>query len=102
MNKAQFVEKIAKSTNLTKTQTELVLDSAIELIQKSVSRGEEVKFVGFGTFDRSERKSRNGRNPKTGGQIRIPASRVPRFRPGKDFKGRVNKLKVTKGSNSQP
>ncbi|MCB9026812.1 MAG: HU family DNA-binding protein [Bdellovibrionaceae bacterium] len=96
MNKAQFVEKIAKSTNLTKTQTELVLDSAIDLIQKSVSKGEEVKIVGFGTFDRSERKSRNGRNPKTGSQILIPASKVPRFRPGKDFKSLVNKLRSPK------
>lgn len=96
MNKAQFVEKIAKSTNLTKTQTEIVLDTAFDLIQKSVSRGEEVKFVGFGTFDRSERKSRNGRNPKTGTQITIPASKVPRFRPGKDFKSLVNKNKLPK------
>ena len=96
VNKAQFVEKIAKSTNMTKTQTELFLDTAIELIQKSVSKGEEVKLVGFGTFDRSERKSRNGRNPKTGTQITIPAAKVPRFRPGKDFKGLVNKLRSPK------
>ena len=73
----------------------MILSSdVIELIQKSVSRGEEVKFVGFGTFDRSERKSRNGRNPKTGTQIRIPASKVPRFRPGKDFKSLVNRHRV--------
>lgn len=96
MNKAQFVEKIAKSTNLTKTRTELVLDAAFDLIQKSVSKGEEVKIVGFGTFDRSERKSRNGRNPKTGSQITIPAAKVPRFRPGKDFKSLVNKYRLPK------
>ncbi len=96
MNKAQFVEKIAKTTNFSKTQTELILDTAFEIIQKSVSKGEEVKFVGFGTFDRSERKSRNGRNPKTGSQITIPASRVPRFRPGKEFKTLVNKIKSPK------
>ena len=89
MNKAQFVEKIAKKTKLTKNQTELILDTALDLIQASVSRGEEVKLVGFGTFDRSERKSRNGRNPKTGLRIKIPAARVPRFRPGKEFKGIV-------------
>jgi len=96
VNKAQFVEKISKSTNLSKTQTELVLDAAFEIIQKSVSKGEEVKFVGFGTFDRSERRSRKGRNPNTGRQMTKPASQVPRFRPGKEFKVLVNKPKSPK------
>jgi len=86
LNKAELIEKVAKKTKLTKTQTETVLDAAIEVIQKAVSSGEEVKIVGFGTFDRASRKQRNGRNPKTGTTIVIPASRVPRFRPGKEFK----------------
>ena len=91
MNKAQFVDKVAKKTNLTKLQTELVLDAALDVIQKSVSKGEEIKFVGFGTFDRCSRKSRRGRNPKTGTSLIIPEATVPRFRPGKDFKSLVNK-----------
>ena len=91
MNKAQFVEKIAKKSKIPKTQAESVLDSAIELIQKTVSKGDEVKIVGFGTFDRGQRKSRNGRNPKTGSKILIPSAKVPRFRAGKDFKSLVNK-----------
>lgn len=86
MNKAELIEKVSKKTKMTKTQTEIALDAAIEVIQKSVSAGEEVKLVGFGTFDRASRKQRNGRNPKTGTTIVIPASRVPRFRPGKEFK----------------
>ena len=86
MNKAELIEKVAKKTKLTKTQSEIILDAAIEVIQKAVSAGEEVKIVGFGTFDRASRKQRNGRNPKTGTTIVIPASRVPRFRPGKEFK----------------
>ena len=86
LNKAELVEKVAKRSKLTKAQTELILDAAIEVIQKEVSAGEEVKIVGFGTFDRASRKERNGRNPKTGTTILIPASRVPRFRPGKEFK----------------
>ena len=91
MNKAEFVEKIAKNTQTTKAQTETILDAAISLIQNSVSKGEEIKFVGFGTFDQSLRKSRNGRNPKTGTKITIPSAVVPRFRPGKDFKTLVNR-----------
>ena len=90
MNKAQFVEKIAKKTKTTKTQTEAILDAALDLIQKSVSKGEEVKIVGFGTFDRGIRQQRKGRNPKTGAELIIPKSKVPRFRPGKDFKTKVN------------
>lgn len=81
-----MIERVSKKTKMTKTQTELALDAAIEVIQKAVSTGEEVKIVGFGTFDRASRKQRNGRNPKTGSTMIIPASRVPRFRPGKEFK----------------
>lgn len=90
MNKAEFIEKLAKKIDFTKSDTETVIDAAFELITKSVSKGEDIKFVGFGTFDRSERKARNGRNPKTGDKILIPKARVPRFRPGKDFKDKVN------------
>ncbi len=89
LNKAELIERVAKRTKLTKSQSEIVLDAAIEVIQKAVSSGEEVKIVGFGTFDRASRKQRNGRNPKTGTTIVIPASRVPRFRPGKEFKSLV-------------
>jgi DNA-binding protein HU-beta len=86
VNKAELIERVASKTKLTKSQTEVVLDAAIDVIQKAVSSGEEVKIVGFGTFDRASRKQRNGRNPKTGTSIVIPASRVPRFRPGKEFR----------------
>lgn len=86
MNKAQFVEKLSKKANIPKSQAESLLDATLELIQKSVSSGEEVKLVGFGTFDRAVRKARPGRNPKTGSTLVIPAARVPRFRPGKEFK----------------
>ncbi len=89
MNKAELVEKVAKKTKLTKTQVETILDAAVETIQKHVSSGGEVKIVGFGTFDRAARKQRNGRNPKTGSTIVIPATKVPRFRPGKEFKALV-------------
>lgn len=90
MNKAEFIEKLSKNANTTKAQTESIIDAAIAIIQDEVSAGKEVKFVGFGTFDRASRKSRNGRNPKTGEAIVIPASQVPRFRPGKDFRALVD------------
>jgi DNA-binding protein HU-beta len=90
MNKAQLIEKVAEKTGLTKTQSEEFLDATLQIIQKSVAKGDEVKLVGFGTFSRMNRKSRNGRNPKTGAPVVIPGAKVPRFKPGKDFKDLLN------------
>ena len=90
MNKAQLVESVAKRTNTTKSQSESVIDAALEVIQASVSNGDDVKLVGFGTFSKFTRQARNGRNPKTGEPVRIPTSIVPKFKPGKDFKERVH------------
>ncbi len=89
MNKAQLVELVSVKTKTTKNQSELILDAAIEVIQSAVSKGHDVKLVGFGTFSRLLRKSRTGRNPKTGESVKIPGMRVPRFKPGKEFKETV-------------
>jgi len=89
MNKAQLVEQVAKATSLTKTDVENVLNSSVELIKKSVKKGDDVTLVGFGTFTKSKRKARAGRNPQTGKEIKIPAMTVPKFRPGKEFKNAV-------------
>ena len=86
MNKAQLVEQLASDLSITKADCERVLDSTIEAIKKSVKKGEDVTLVGFGTFTRAKRKARTGRNPQTGEAIKIPASTVPKFRPGKEFK----------------
>jgi DNA-binding protein HU-beta len=86
MNKTQLVDLIAKQTSLTKTSVEEVLNASIDAIKKSVKKGEDVTLVGFGTFTKSKRKARAGRNPQTGKEIKIPAMTVPRFRAGKEFK----------------
>jgi DNA-binding protein HU-beta len=86
MNKTQLVDLIAKQTSLTKTSVEEVLNASIDVIKKSVKKGEDVTLVGFGTFTKSKRKARAGRNPQTGKEIKIPAMTVPRFRAGKEFK----------------
>ena len=89
MNKAEFVERVAKKTQLPKNQTEAVVDAVIEVIQKAVAKGDEVKIVGFGTFCGLQRKPRKGRNPKTGESVEIPGGRIPKFKPGKDFKSQI-------------
>ena len=91
MNKAEFIEKLAEKLKIPKNQTENVLDATLDLIQKTVSKGEEVKLVGFGSFMRTQRKARPGRNPKTGEYAEVPGIPVPRFKPGKEFRTRVCK-----------
>lgn len=86
MNKTQLVDSIAKQSELTKTNIEDVVNAALEIVKKTVKKGEDVTLVGFGTFTKSKRKARTGRNPQTGKEIKIPAMTVPRFRPGKEFK----------------
>lgn len=86
MNKAQLIELVSEKTKTTKVQSEAILDATLEVISKAVSKGDEVKLVGFGTFSTLDRKSRLGRNPKTGEAVKIPRVRVPRFKAGKDFK----------------
>ena len=89
MNKAQLIEAIAAATKMTKVDSEAVLNTAIETIKKSVKKGDDVTLVGFGTFLKSKRKARAGRNPQTGKAIKIPAMSVPRFRAGREFKNFV-------------
>jgi DNA-binding protein HU-beta len=90
VNKADLIDRLAKQANISKSQSEQFLNATLEIIQSSVSTGEEVKLVGFGTFDKSQRKPRKGRNPKTGVEVEIPATAVPRFRPGKEFRSLVS------------
>ncbi len=90
MNKAQLVELLSQNTQMSKIQSENLLDATLQIIQKAVAQGDEVKLVGFGTFSQLDKKARKGRNPKTGAPIQIPGQKVPRFKPGKDFKDLLN------------
>lgn len=89
MNKADLIERIAADAEITKSAAGTALDSFLESVTRSLQKGEKVTLVGFGTFDVSERKAREGRNPRTGEAIQIPARTVPRFSPGKGLKDAV-------------
>lgn len=89
MNKTDLIDEIAKQSRLTKVDIETVINKAIEIIKKQVKADDDVTFSGFGTFTKTKRKSRMGRNPHTGKEMKIPASIVPKFRPGKEFKKAV-------------
>jgi len=90
MNKAELIEQLTTEIQITKADCERILDCTIDTIRKTVKKGEDVTLVGFGTFTRSRRKARTGRNPQTGDVIKIPASTVPKFRAGKAFKEFIN------------
>ena len=87
MNKEELVAEISKKSKVTQNE---VLSALIETVQKTVSKGKKVTLVGFGTFEPRKRAARNGRNPQTGKEIKIPAKTVPVFSAGKKFKEVVN------------
>ncbi len=93
MNKSELISAVSEKTQLTKSQVESILNSTLEIIKKTVSKGDEVKIIGFGSFQKQSRKAKTGRNPKTGVEHKIPECNIPRFKPGKEFKNLVDKQK---------
>ncbi|WP_027625379.1 HU family DNA-binding protein [Clostridium lundense] len=91
MNKSELITSMAEKSKLTKKDAELALKAFIESVQDTLEKGEKVQLVGFGTFETRKRAARIGRNPKTKEEITIPESTVPVFKPGKEFKDKVNK-----------
>jgi DNA-binding protein HU-beta len=89
MNKGELVDTVAAKADVSKKQADAVLSAAIEAIVEAVSAGDKVTLVGFGSFESRERKAREGRNPKTGDKMNIPATKVPAFSAGKFFKEKV-------------
>ncbi len=83
MTKADLISRIAKDCNITKAQAEKAVDGFVNGITDALGSGDKVTLVGFGTFSVGERSEREGRNPRTGEKITIPASRTVKFKPGK-------------------
>ncbi len=91
MNKAELINAAAEKAGLSKKDTEAVLNSIIEVISDALAEGDKVQLVGFGAFEVKSRAERTGRNPKTKEPIKIPASKVPVFKPGRALKDAVEK-----------
>ncbi|MDH3597175.1 MAG: HU family DNA-binding protein [Rhodospirillales bacterium] len=90
MNKNDLVAAIADSTGLSKSDSAKAVDSVFDSIADALKAGEEVRIVGFGSFNVTHRKQSQGRNPRTGEPITIPASNQPKFKAGKGLKDAVN------------
>ena len=90
MNKAEFIEAVADTAELSKADAGRAVDAMIAAITKALKKGDSVTLVGFGTFDVRKRGARTGRNPRTGEEIKIAASMNPAFKAGKALKDAVN------------
>lgn len=90
MNKADLISSVAKATNLSKDTISEAIEATLGEITSALKNGDEVRIVGFGNFQVTDRAASEGRNPRTGEVIKIPASRVPKFRAGKALKDAVN------------
>ena len=90
MNKAELIESIATSAEISKAAATRALDATVESIKSALKAGDSISLIGFGTFAVGERAARTGRNPRTGKTLKIKAAKVPKFRPGKALKDAVN------------
>ena len=91
MNKSELVSAVASKTGLAKTQSQAAVEATFDSIKMTLSKGGEVRLIGFGTFSVTKRAATTGRNPRTGEKINIPAAKRPKFKAGKDLKDSVNK-----------
>lgn len=90
MTKAELVEEVARAAELTKKDSEVIVDEVFKNIIQALNRGDKIELRGFGSFRVRQRDARRGRNPKTGAPVDIPAKRVPYFKPGKELKELIN------------
>lgn len=90
MNKADFINAIAESSGVSRRQADKTVSVVIDVIKDALIKGEKLQLPGFGTFCVNERAAREGRNPRTGDVIQIPAAKVPAFKPSKVLKAAVN------------
>ena len=90
MNKTELVAAMAEKTELSKKDAEKALKAFTDVVAEELTKGEKIQLVGFGTFEVAERAARTGRNPQTGAEMTIPASKAPKFKAGKALKDSIN------------
>lgn len=89
MTKAELVAKIANDTGITRSQTEKAVDAFVSAVSMALESGDKITLVGFGTFSVAERAEREGRNPRSGEKIKVPASKVVKFKAGKTLSEKI-------------
>lgn len=89
MNKTELVEAVASTANISKATANSAVDAVVSSVKKALKKGDKVTLIGFGTFEVRERAARTGRNPRTGQEIKISATKIPAFKAGKALKDAV-------------
>ena len=97
MNKSELINALADKTQLSKKNAEKALNAFVDTVNGALAKGEKVQLIGFGTFDVKSRAARVARNPRTGAELKIAASKAPAFKPGKALKDKVNTPAKKKG-----
>jgi integration host factor subunit beta len=100
MTKAELVDEVARVVQLTKKQAETIVNIVFDSIVDSLRAGQKIELRGFGSFRLRSRKSRTGRNPKTGEKVEVPSKKIPYFKPGKELKELINKALAEAESNA--
>ncbi len=96
MTKADLIEEVSRKVELTRKESEVIVEAIFGSVVRSLRTGEKIEIRGFGSFRTRERQARVGRNPKTGARVEVPAKRIPYFKPSKELKDLVN------GEEAQP
>jgi integration host factor subunit beta len=97
MTKAELVDEVARVVQLTKKQAETIVNIVFDSIVDSLRAGQKIELRGFGSFRLRNRKSRTGRNPKTGEKVEVPSKKIPYFKPGKELKELINQALAESG-----
>lgn len=90
VTRAQLVEQVVRSTNLPLNESTAIVETIFESIVEALQRGDSIQIRGFGSFATRQRPARTGRNPKTGTEVKVPAKRIPFFKPSKELKTHIN------------
>ena len=98
MTKADLIEEVARITDVTRRDSEVIVETIFDSIVHSLRAGDKIEIRGFGSFRTRQRNSRVGRNPKTGDRVEVPAKKIPFFKPSKELKDLVN----VEGGHSSP
>jgi integration host factor subunit beta len=102
MTKADLIEEVSKLAELTRKDSEVIVDTIFDSVVRSLRVGDKIEIRGFGSFRTRQRKPRVGRNPKTGDRVEVPAKKIPFFKPSKELKDLVNNSKTVEAAPAAP
>ena len=102
MTKADLIEEVSRVVELTRKESEVIVEVIFDSIVRSLRSGDKIEIRGFGSFRTRERQARIGRNPKTGDRVEVPAKSIPYFKPSKELKDLVNEAAAEKAASGDP